>query len=87
MTEPRLGGRYVVRISVDDVGSRVSIRCRTGEDADGPAYTDTLGLLERWEDGILSIRRRDGSLAEVAETAMVAGKVLPPAPQRRTPRR
>jgi len=34
---------------------------------------------------VLRIRRRDGSIAEVAEDRLVAGKTVPPAPTRTTP--
>ena len=80
----RLGGHHVVRITPADVGSRVSVRARTGEDATGPRFTDALGVLESWQHGVLSIRRRDGDLVEVVEDLVVAGKVLPhPPPPRR----
>lgn len=78
-----MGGQYVVRITPDDVGSRVSVRSRTGEDADGPRFTDALGVLEAWHGGVLRIRRRDGELVEVSEALLVAGKVLPHPPPRR----
>ncbi len=87
MNTPRLHGRYVVRITAEDVGSRVSVRSRIGEDADGPTFSDTLGVLEEWAHGTLRIRRRDGSLAEVPEATMVAGKTLPPPPEPRAVRR
>lgn len=83
MSGPRMGGRHVVRITPADVGSRVSVRSRIGEDGRGPRYTDALGVLEAWEHGVLRIRRRDGELVEVAESALVAGKTLPPPPPRR----
>ncbi len=79
----RLGGRYVVRITPEDVGERVSVRSRIQADDAGPQFTDTLGILESWQSGTLRIRRRDGSLAEVAEPAMVAGRILPPPVERR----
>lgn len=83
---PRLTSRFVVRITPADVGRRVSVRSALGEDDDGPRYTDTLGDLESWNDGKLAIRRRDGWVIEVAETSLVAGKIVPPPPPRRRPR-
>ncbi|WP_370325588.1 hypothetical protein [Euzebya sp.] len=80
MSQRRLGPQYVVRITPDDVGQRVTIRARRGEAADGPRFDDTIGHLEAWAHGTLRIRRRDGSLTEVPEAALVAGKVVPPAP-------
>ena len=86
MSDFGLRGRYVVRITPADIGSRVSVRARTGEDVEGPQFTDTLGTLEYWEDGVLWIRRRDGRLSGVNEGTMVAGKTLPPAPEPRNRR-
>ncbi len=61
------------------MGRRVSLRRRlqTGE------YSDVVGVLESWADGILTVRRRDGELVEIPEGIVVAGKVVPPAPPRR----
>lgn len=86
MSDRRLGGRHVVRITSDDVGQRVTARSRVGQDATGPRFTDVVGVLESWEAGVLRIRRRDGEVVEVLEAALVAGKVLPPPPPPRRPR-
>ncbi|POM25018.1 hypothetical protein BTM25_36590 [Actinomadura rubteroloni] len=77
-----LAARLVVSISEADVGQRVSLRRRlpTGE------YSDVVGVLESWSGGTLHVRRRTGELAEVDAAAMVAAKVVPPAPPRRRPR-
>lgn len=78
--------RYVIRITPADVGQRVSVRSWLDDAAEresGPAHTDTLGTLESWEDGVLAIRRKDGTLTQVDEASMVAGKVIPEAPSRR----
>jgi N-acetylglutamate synthase len=40
--------------------------------------TDVVGDLLEWTDGVLRIRRRDGSIAEVAEDRLIAGKAVPP---------
>jgi hypothetical protein len=77
-TGPVPGARLVVRIGRSDVGSRVSVRHRYDE----RTLTDVVGVLESWEAGVLRVRRRDGSLVEVAEADLVAGKVVPPAPSR-----
>jgi N-acetylglutamate synthase len=69
---------YVVRVRPADVGSRVSVRMISGE-----RYRDVVGDLLGWADGILRIRRRDGSIVDVAENLVVAGKVVPPAAPRR----
>ncbi|GAA1514563.1 GNAT family N-acetyltransferase [Streptomyces albidochromogenes] len=77
------GGRLEVRISADDVGKRVSVR-RVGESgAPGAKFTDTVGVLTSWDSGVLSITRRDGESVRIAESTLVAGKVVPSAPARR----
>jgi hypothetical protein len=74
----RFGARLVVTVTPADVGERVSLRRRlpTGE------YSDVVGVLESWSDGVLQIRRRTDELVEVPEGIIVAGKVVPPAPPR-----
>ncbi|WP_420035425.1 GNAT family N-acetyltransferase [Streptomyces sp. cg28] len=77
------GGRLEVRISGDDVGKRVSVR-RVSED--GPAgrkFTDTVGVLTSWNDGVLLITRRGGERVAIEEPSLVAGKVVPAEPARR----
>ena len=69
--------RLVVRITAADVGSRVSVRRRLAGGATEASMTDTVGRLLRWSEGILAIERRDGSVEEVPEADLLAGKVLP----------
>lgn len=78
-----LSGRYVHRIVPEDVGKRVSVRIRL---PDG-RFTDIVGVVEDWTDGVLLIRRRDDSIAEVVESTIVASRIVPPAPPRRRARR
>ncbi|WP_425551067.1 hypothetical protein [Actinoallomurus oryzae] len=80
---PRFSARYVVSVSPSDVGRRVSLRRRLPNGA----YSDVLGDLQAWSRGELTVRRRDGSVVTVAETELVAGKVVPPPPPRRRPSR
>lgn len=72
------GGRpaalLAVRISPADVGRRVTVRHRI----DGPQLTDVVGVLRSWSDGALCVERRTGEVVEVAETAVVAAKVVAP---------
>ncbi|MFK4143986.1 GNAT family N-acetyltransferase [Streptomyces sp. NPDC004065] len=76
-------GRYEVRITAADVGKRVSVR-RLGEPgAAGWRFTDTVGVLTSWDDGVLVITRKDGESVRIAESSLVAGKVVPAAPARR----
>jgi ribosome maturation factor RimP len=74
-----MGGRLVHRISPADIGRRVSVRIRLPEGG----FTDIVGVVESWDDGVLTVRRRDGSAVEVAETTIAASRVVPPVPPRR----
>jgi ribosomal protein S18 acetylase RimI-like enzyme len=51
---------------------------RTGE-----KFTDTVGVLTSWDDGVLLVTRKDGETVRIAESSLVAGKVVPAAPARR----
>lgn len=75
----RFAARLVVAVSPADTGERVSLRRRlqTGE------YSDVIGILESWADGVLKVRRRDGEVVEIPAESLAAGKVVPPAPPRR----
>lgn len=77
------GGRLIVRITPEDQGKRVSVRhlATTGER--GEKFTDTIGVLTSWDDGVLSITRRTGETVRIPEREMVAGKVVPAEPARR----
>lgn len=77
------GGRLEVRLTSSDVGKRVSVRSLTGAGEGAAAYTDTVGVLTSWTSGVLSITRRGGESVPIAESAMVAGKVIPDSPARR----
>ena len=72
-------GRYVVRITPADVGSRVSIRSRTHSQ---PPATDTVGLLVGWEGGVVTVERRDGTKVQLHEADLLAGKTIPAPPSR-----
>ncbi|MEU3857742.1 GNAT family N-acetyltransferase [Streptomyces sp. NPDC028722] len=76
-------GRLEVRITPADVGKRVSVR-RLGDPGAAPEkFTDTIGVLTSWDDGVLMITRRDGERVRIPQSALVAGKVVPAAPARR----
>ncbi|MFI0784471.1 GNAT family N-acetyltransferase [Streptomyces lydicus] len=80
------GGRAEVRITRADVGKRVSVRRLTGDGEGAPAFTDAVGVLTSWDEGVLSITRRDGSSVRIEESALVAAKVVPAArPRRKVP--
>ncbi|MER6024572.1 GNAT family N-acetyltransferase [Streptomyces sp. NPDC001851] len=76
-------GRLEVRITPSDVGKRVSVRRLSEPGATQEKFTDTVGVLTSWDNGVLMITRRDGRSVRIAESALVAGKVVPAAPARR----
>ncbi|MFF9070972.1 GNAT family N-acetyltransferase [Streptomyces sp. NPDC014872] len=78
-----VGGRLEVRIAPIDVGKRVSVRRTSAQGAQSPKFTDTVGVLTSWEHGVLSITTKNGESVRIAESDLVAGKVVPAAPARR----
>jgi len=74
--------RLQVHITPDDVGRRVSVRSRLSAAPGEPSTTDTVGRLLAWTDDELRIERRDGTVASVPVTSLLAGKVLPEQPPR-----
>jgi hypothetical protein len=61
-----------VAVTPADVGSRVTLR-RAVPDGVG----DVVGTLLSWSSGVLSVRRRDGSVVAVDEATLVAARVVP----------
>ncbi|MFI2778538.1 GNAT family N-acetyltransferase [Streptomyces sp. ALB3] len=78
-----IGGRLEVRLTPADVGKRVSVRCAVGVPAEGAKFTDTVGVLTSWDDEVLSVTTRAGENVRIAQSSLVAGKVVPAAPARR----
>ena len=78
--------RLVVRLTPADVGQRVVIRWRPGADDSGP-MTDVLGILEEYGAESFTVRNRDGQRVVIPRARAVAGKVVPPAPPPRRPRK
>ncbi|MFE0673912.1 GNAT family N-acetyltransferase [Streptomyces sp. NPDC058867] len=76
-------GRLEVRITAADVGKRVSVRRLDDPARGGEKFTDTVGVLASWDDGVLLITRKTGETVRIAESSLVAGKVVPSAPARR----
>ncbi|MFJ8788814.1 GNAT family N-acetyltransferase [Streptomyces sp. NPDC102462] len=76
-------GRLEVRITAADVGKRVSVRRLCDPGSPTPKFTDTVGVLTSWDDGVLLITRKDGQSVRIPESALVAGKTVPAAPARR----
>ncbi|TDQ54764.1 hypothetical protein EV190_10180 [Actinorugispora endophytica] len=62
-----------------DIGRRATVRFRL---PDG-RFRDIVGVLESWRDGVLVLRRRDGSVAQVDEADVVASRIVPQQPPRR----
>ncbi|MEU4075673.1 GNAT family N-acetyltransferase [Streptomyces venezuelae] len=77
------GGRLEVRITGADVGKRVSVRYVTESAAAGGRFTDAVGVLTSWDNSVLLITRKSGESVRIAESTLVAGKVVPAAPARR----
>jgi GNAT superfamily N-acetyltransferase len=73
----------VLRITPADVGKRVSVRQLAGIVDGRPTFTDTVGVLASWDEGVVHITRKTGETVRIAESVLVAGKVVPPAPVRR----
>ncbi|MFF9807499.1 GNAT family N-acetyltransferase [Streptomyces coeruleorubidus] len=76
-------GRLEVRITAADVGKRVSVRSKIEHAPPGEKFTDTVGVLTSWDKGVLLITRKGGESVRIAESTLVAGKVVPAAPARR----
>lgn len=70
------------RITPEDVGRRVSVRRRLNPDGAPAEFGDVVGELIAWDGGVLTITRKDGSIARVAERTVAAAKVVPPVPVR-----
>ncbi|MCX5376064.1 GNAT family N-acetyltransferase [Streptomyces sp. NBC_00091] len=77
------GGLLEIRITPADVGKRVSVRRVEDGGSGSPSFTDTVGVLTSWNEGVLTITRKDGVSVRIAESSLVAGKTVPPAPARR----
>jgi hypothetical protein len=73
------GVRYTRDVGPADVGVRVSLRRRLT----GGGLGDVLGVLVAWQDGVLSVQRRDGTTVDVDEPDVLAVKRVPPPPERR----
>ncbi|MFJ3169477.1 GNAT family N-acetyltransferase [Streptomyces roseus] len=77
------GGLLEIRITPADVGKRVSVRRVEGAADEAPSFTDTVGVLTSWDQGVLTITRKSGEIVHIPESSLVAGKIVPPAPARR----
>lgn len=60
-----------------DVGRRVVVRYRLATPVDGAHATDVLGELVTWSGGRLSVRTKTGAVVDVAQSDVLAAKVIP----------
>lgn len=65
------------------MGKRVSVRRLIEAAVPEEKFTDTVGVLTSWDNGVLRITRKGGESVRIPESALVAGKVVPSAPARR----
>ncbi|TDD47134.1 hypothetical protein E1286_18455 [Nonomuraea terrae] len=72
-----MAGRLVIAITTHDVGARVTTRRRVPG-----GFRDAVGILVSWENGVLKIRKKDGTVVEIPEETLVAARVVPAAPPR-----
>lgn len=80
------GAILKIRITPADVGKRVSVRQLVAITDGHHTFTDTVGVLASWDDGVVCVTRRNGQTVRIPQEALVAGKVVPPAPARRAGR-
>jgi N-acetylglutamate synthase len=81
LTPSDVGTRVVVRYRLRPAPRRTEGGPAAGTSpSGGPSATDVLGVLEGLESGVVRVRRGDGSVVEVAESAVLAAKPVPPRP-------
>ncbi|MEV4577385.1 hypothetical protein AB0K16_29505 [Nonomuraea jabiensis] len=72
-----MAARLIIAITGQDIGARITTRRRVPG-----GFRDAVGILVSWENGLLKVRKRDGSVVEIPEETLVAAKVVPAAPPR-----
>ncbi|WP_431916927.1 hypothetical protein [Nonomuraea jabiensis] len=72
-----MSARLVIAITSQDIGARITTRRRVPG-----GFRDAVGILVSWENGLLKVRKRDGTVVEIPEETLVAAKVVPAAPPR-----
>jgi hypothetical protein len=73
--------RLEVRLTPADVGQRVVIRWRRPA-VDGDQVTDVLGTLEAADEDQFYVRTAPGELVSIPRDRALAGKTVPPKPER-----
>jgi hypothetical protein len=81
-----MGFHLQVHITAADVGKRVVIRWRRPGPGDREQIADVLGILEQADAESFAVRKRDGDLVVIPVWRALAGKVVPPRPERRADR-
>lgn len=87
MSDPgrrRLGAVYRQQVTPEHVGRRVTIRYRY--DLDPTQVSDVVGHLRAWQGGHLEVERRDGSRVRIPEADVVASRLVPDPPVRKSAR-
>ncbi|MBB2913495.1 hypothetical protein FHS43_004799 [Streptosporangium becharense] len=59
------------------MGRRVTTRRRCPD-----GFRDAVGVLEFWRDGVLGVRKRDGTLVEIEAETLVAARIVASPPPR-----
>jgi hypothetical protein len=72
-----VAARLIIAITSQDIGARITTRRRVPG-----GFRDAVGILVSWENGLLKVRKRDGTVVEIPEETLVAAKVVPAAPPR-----
>ncbi|MCF6467465.1 hypothetical protein FAF44_03425 [Nonomuraea sp. MG754425] len=72
-----MAARLVISITSLDIGARITTRSRVPG-----GFRDAVGILVSWADGVLEVRKRDGTVVAIPEESLVAAKVVPAAPPR-----
>jgi 8-oxo-dGTP pyrophosphatase MutT (NUDIX family) len=73
--------RYARRVTVDDVGERVSIRHLVDDPDGGPVPTDVVGRLLSFDDEVLLVIDRSGQLHAIGTAEVVSSRTVPPHPR------
>ncbi|CAM3934361.1 hypothetical protein GCM10009799_40280 [Nocardiopsis rhodophaea] len=71
--------RFTTEVTPDDLGRRATLRIQL---PDG-RFRDIVGVLEAWQNGVIMVRRRDGSVIEVIADDVVGSRIIPQQPPRR----
>lgn len=74
-----LMSRLSAELTPEHVGRRATVR--VGLPNGG--FRDIVGVLESWQDGLLRMRRRDGSVTEVTAADIAGSRIVPQQPPER----